>query len=165
MHDLYADLNPAQLEAVTITPSPVLVVAGAGSDFEISGGFAAGSNNTMIVTGPGSVLNFAASTAIWLSGIKAAGSIGGSNTVLITDGGLVTLPYHYPRLLERLRLAQWLLNRKWEKNQNRYELNAALLEADEYNPVHAVVLRDREPLAVCTWGVSQIWTSLALEEI
>ena len=31
MHDLYADLNPAQLEAVTITPSPVLVVAGAGS--------------------------------------------------------------------------------------------------------------------------------------
>ena len=29
--DLYADLNPAQLEAVTIKPSPVLVVAGAGS--------------------------------------------------------------------------------------------------------------------------------------
>ena len=29
--DLYADLNPAQLEAVTIAPSPVLVVAGAGS--------------------------------------------------------------------------------------------------------------------------------------
>src|SRR5438552_15008231 len=29
--DLYADLNPAQLEAVTMPPAPVLVVAGAGS--------------------------------------------------------------------------------------------------------------------------------------
>ncbi len=29
--DLYADLNPAQLEAVTMPPAPVLVIAGAGS--------------------------------------------------------------------------------------------------------------------------------------
>src|SRR6478735_6627361 len=29
--DLYVDLNPAQLEAVTMPPAPVLVVAGAGS--------------------------------------------------------------------------------------------------------------------------------------
>ncbi len=29
--DLYADLNPAQLEAVTMPAAPVLVVAGAGS--------------------------------------------------------------------------------------------------------------------------------------
>lgn len=46
----------------------------------------------------------------------------------LEDGELVTRPFPYPNLAERMRLVQWVYRSHWRANRNRYELNAALLD-------------------------------------
>jgi hypothetical protein len=41
---------------------------------------------------------------------------------------LVTVPYPYPADWERLRLVQWLYQANWNRDRNRFDLHAALLD-------------------------------------
>lgn len=45
----------------------------------------------------------------------------------LQGGKLVTAPFPHPRAWERLRVVQFLSQRAWNRNRNRYELNEALL--------------------------------------
>ena len=46
----------------------------------------------------------------------------------LVQGELVTVPFPYPRLWERLRLVQWIYQSRWEHERNRYDVNRALLD-------------------------------------
>lgn len=46
----------------------------------------------------------------------------------LEGGKLVTVPYPYPGGWERLRLVQWLYQTTWNRDRNRFDLHAALLD-------------------------------------
>lgn len=46
----------------------------------------------------------------------------------LVGGELISVPFPYPRLWERLRLVQWAYQSKWQQDRNRYDLNQALLD-------------------------------------
>jgi hypothetical protein len=46
----------------------------------------------------------------------------------LVAGELISMPFTYPRLWERLRLVQAVYQLQWERNRNRYDLNHALLD-------------------------------------
>jgi hypothetical protein len=46
----------------------------------------------------------------------------------LVDSRMVSVPFPYPRLWERLRLVQWFYQTRWQKERNRYDLNGALLD-------------------------------------
>jgi hypothetical protein len=46
----------------------------------------------------------------------------------LVEGELVTVPFPFPKFWERLRLVQMFYQETWSRNQNRYDLNRALLD-------------------------------------